>query len=149
MNSFRSLPIALLVVVSLALTACGSESPEPPPTGGAGSPAAPALLKRKLRPGEVMVAAEASPQIEGPYRFAGRYRVKFVQYAPEAPGRGFADAILFVANLLLASNSRAKPIPLFKAVVKSGERTLTISGKYLVEVAFGDFPYALRFTPLG
>jgi hypothetical protein len=155
MVSFRHAPpsrcllAAFVAAVALALAACGSDSPEPPPTGGAGSPGAPALLERKLRPGEVLIDAEASPQLEGPYRFAGRYRVQFVQYAPEAPGRGFADATPFVANLLSAPDPRAKPIPLFHAAAKGGERTLTIDGRYLVEVAFGDFPYALRFTPLG
>ena len=147
-NPFRSLPIAFFVALSLALAGCGIDSPEPPPTGGAGSPGAPAMLGQELKPGEVMVEAEASPQIEGPYRFAGRYRVKFVQYAPEAPGRGFAGQTPFVANLLSANDPRAKPIPLFHAAAKDGERTVEINGRYLVEVAFGDFPYAMRFTPL-
>lgn len=106
------------------------------------------MLGQKLKPGEVMVDAEASPQIEGPYRFDGRYRVKFVQYAPEAPNQDFAAETPFVANLLSAKDPRAKPIPLFSAAAKTGERTLTISGKYLVEVGFGDFPYAMRFKPL-
>lgn len=132
----------------MALAACGSDAPEPPPTGGAGSPGAPAMLTQELRPGEVMVEAEASPQIDGPYRFDGRYQIKFVQYAPEAPGRSFSGQTPFVANLRSAADPRAKPIPLFHAAAGSGERTLSIQGRYLVEVAFGDFPYAMRFTPL-
>lgn len=95
-----------------------------------------------------MVHAEASPQIEGPYRLDGRYRVKFVQYAPEAPNRSFAGETPFVANLLSARDPRAKPIPLFSAAAKDGQRTVRINGSYLIEVAFGDFPYAMRFTPL-
>lgn len=130
------------------LAACGSDDPEPPPTGGAGAPGAPSLLERELQPGEVMVDAEASPQIDGPYRFDGRYRVRFVQYAPEAPGRGFADQTPFVASLRAAADPRAKPIPLFHAAAKSGQRSLEIHGRYLVEVAFGDFPFVLRLTPL-
>lgn len=106
------------------------------------------MLERNLEPGEVMVHAEASPQIDGPYRFAGRYRVRFVQYAPEAPGRGFAGQTPFVASLRAAADPRAKPIALFHAAAKSGARTISIDGRYLIEVAFGDFPYAMRFTPL-
>jgi len=106
------------------------------------------MLERNLEPGEVMVHAEASPQIDGPYRFAGRYRVRFVQYAPEAPGRGFADQTPFVASLRAAADPRAKPIALFHAAAKSGARTISIDGRCLIEVAFGDFPYAMRFTPL-
>jgi hypothetical protein len=74
--------------------------------------------------------------------------VKFVQYAPEAPGRGFADATPFVASLLPAGRPRAKPVPLFQAAAKAGTRTMTIDGSYLVEVAFGDFPYVMRFAPV-
>lgn len=105
------------------------------------------MLGRPLRPGEVMVDAEASPQRSKPYRFAGRYRVRFVQYAPEAPGRSFANQTPFVAYLIPAGDPRAKPVPLFHAAAASGQRTLRIEGRYLVEVAFGDFPYAMRFTP--
>jgi len=106
------------------------------------------MLGRALRPGEVMVDAEASPQREGPYTFSGRYRVRFVQYAPEAPSRSFAGATPFVADLVPAGRLRAKPVPLFHAAAKAGERTLSIRGPYFVEVAFGDFPYAMRFTPI-
>lgn len=106
------------------------------------------MLARPLRPGEVMVAAEASPQRKGPFRFDGRYRVRFVQYAPEAPNRSFANQTPFVASLLPAGDPRAKPVPLFEAAAKSEARTLSIRGRYVVEVAFGDFPYAMRFTPL-
>jgi hypothetical protein len=130
------------------LAACGGGSSEKPPAAGPGSPGAPAMLERKLQPGEVMVEAEASPQSDGPFRFAGRYRVRFIQYAPEAPHRSFADQTPFVASLLPAGDPRARPVPLFHAAAKSGERRLRISGRYVVEVAFGDFPYAMRFTPL-
>src|SRR5262245_8739569 len=88
-KGFPFLPAACAAFVLMTLAGCGGDSPEPPPTGGAGSPGAPAMLSQELKPGEVMVEAEASPQIDGPYRFDGRYRVRFVQYAPEAPGRSF------------------------------------------------------------
>jgi hypothetical protein len=144
----RSLLAVFAVTALAALAGCGSDAPKPPPTAGPGTPGAPSLLDRKLQPGEVMVDAEASPQRDGPYRFDGRYRVRFVQYAPEAPNRGFADQTPFVAYLVPAGDPRAKPVPLFHAAAKDGARTLTIEGKYLVEVAFGDYPYAIRFTPV-
>jgi hypothetical protein len=136
--------------VFAALAGCGGggATQEPPPAAGAGAPGAPAILKQPLRPGEVMVDAEASPLRQGPFAFAGRYRVKFVQYAPEAPGRSFADQTPFVAQLLAAGDPRAKPVPLFHAAAASGQRSVEIDGRYLVEVAFGDFPFAMRFTPL-
>jgi hypothetical protein len=106
------------------------------------------MLERKLQPGEVMVAAEASPQRKGPFRFDGRYKVKFAQYAPEAPGRSFANQTPFVAYLIPAARPAAKPEQLFNAAAKEKERTLSIQGRYFVEVAFGDFPFAMRFTPI-
>jgi hypothetical protein len=137
-------------VLAALAAGCGGESAKkPPPAAGPGAPGAPSMLERKLQPGEVMVDAEASPQRDGPFRFDGRYRVRFVQYAPEAPNRGFADQTPFVAYLVPAGNPRSKPVPLFHAAAAGGTRTLEIDGRYLVEVAFGDFPYALRFTPLG
>jgi hypothetical protein len=121
-----------------------------PPTAGPKAPGAPALLKRKLDQGEVMVEAEYSPQREGPFRLDGRYLVRFAQYAPESPGGlNFANQTPFVAYLHPAADPRAKKIPLFHAAAASGRRTISLDGRYFVEVEFGDFPYVLRFTPSG
>jgi len=30
---------------------------------------------------------------------------------------------------------------------RSGRRELRINGRYVLDVSFGDFPYAVRFTP--
>jgi hypothetical protein len=150
-NVFFLLLAACAAVVSLALAGCGGGGgggEKPPPAAGPDAPGAPAMLGQALRPGEVMVDAEASPQRQGPYEFSGRYRVRFVQYAPEAPGRSFAGATPFVAGLVAADRPRAKPVPLFHAAAKAGARTVGIEGRYFVEVAFGDFPYAMRFTPI-
>ena len=38
-------------------------------------------------------------------------------------------------------------IRLFKASRRTGEKRLEIHGRYFVDVSFGDFPYAIRFTP--
>ena len=41
----------------------------------------------------------------------------------------------------------AGAIKLFEAAARRGRRELTIRGRYVVEVSFGDFPYVIRFTP--
>ena len=55
-----------------------------PPAAGPTAQDAPALLKQRVRKGEVMVDAEYSPHRDGPYHFDGTYLVRFAQYDPEA-----------------------------------------------------------------
>ncbi|MBS1882349.1 MAG: hypothetical protein JSS97_05270 [Actinobacteria bacterium] len=119
-----------------------------PPAAGPQAPGAPALLKQKLRPGEVMLDAEYSPERKGPFRLEGHYLVRFAQYAPESPGMSFGDQTPFVAYLA-GTNPGEKKIALFHRATARGRRTLSLNGRYFVEVAFGDFPYVLRFTPTG
>jgi hypothetical protein len=106
------------------------------------------MLERPVREGEVLVTGEASPRRHGPFRLDGRYRVSFAQYAPEAPHRGFADQVPFVATLRAASNLRNRPIVLFHEAARRGSRTVRLHGTYAVEVLFGDFPYVIRLSPL-
>jgi hypothetical protein len=94
----------------------------------------------------VLVRGEASPAEEGPYDFDGRYRVRFEQVAPEDPSVDFAAETPFVARLL-APGDHGRGRRLFRAGASRGERTITIRGRFLVSVEFGDWPYALRFTP--
>ncbi len=147
----RALLAALAASVALAglvVGGCGGNGAEPPPRAGAGAPGAPALLKKKLGPGEIRVDGEYSPGSHGPFRFVGRYQVRFAQYAPEAPGRGFAGQTPFVAELRDAADPRRKPLPLFHEAAERGARTIAADGRYFVEVPFGDFPYVIVFTPL-
>lgn len=143
--ALRSLLAAAAAAAVLA--ACGAGAPAPPPAAGADAPGAPALLRQPLGPGEVRVAGENSPQTHGPFRFDGRYLVRFAQYAPEAPGRSFAGQTPFVAELRPVGDPPARPVPLFAVAAERGDRTLNLSGRYTVEVSFGDFPYAILFTP--
>lgn len=142
--------VTLIVLVAAVLvTGCGGQrGVTAPPAAGPQAPGAPALLKEKVRKGEVMVDAEYSPQREGPFHLKGRYLVRFAQYAPEAPRMDFGDQTPFVAYLA-GTNPRAKKVPLFHRAAAHGQTTLSLNGRYFVEVAFGDFPYVIRFTPAG
>jgi hypothetical protein len=137
-----------LLALTIVIAACGGKSATPPPAAGPGAQGAPALLKQKVRKGEVMVDAEYSPHRDGPYRFDGTYLVRFAQYDPEAPRMSFTDQTPFVAYLS-GLGRRPKKIALFHQAAAGGERTMRLHGNYFVEVSFGDFPYVLRFTPTG
>jgi hypothetical protein len=39
-------------------------------------------------------------------------------------------------------------VKLFEAAARTSRRTLTLHGRLYVDVSFGDFPYAIRFTPV-
>jgi hypothetical protein len=139
----------MLVLGTMVVAGCGGGmSNSTPVAAGPHAPGAPPLLKRKLHKGEVMVDAEYSPQREGPFDFHGRYTVRFAQYAPEAARVNFGGQVPFVAYLV-GIDPRSKKIGLFHLATAHGQKTLTLDGRYFVEVAFGDFPYVLRFTPRG
>jgi hypothetical protein len=38
-------------------------------------------------------------------------------------------------------------VRLFRAAARTGRRSVTLRGRLYVDVAFGDFQYAIRFTP--
>ncbi len=90
----------LLLSFTIVITGCGGGSrATPPPAAGPTAQGAPALLKQKVRKGEVMVDAEYSPHRDGLYRFDGTYLVRFAQYDPESPRMSFAGQTPFVAEL--------------------------------------------------
>jgi hypothetical protein len=131
--------VALLSVVALA--GCGGDAapPAPAPQGPA-----PALATAPPRSGEVVLRGELSPRVHGPLALDGRYRVRFVQYAPEDARTDFTAQTPFVVDLRRAADRPGQR--LFRAARAAGQRTLTLHGRYLVDVSFGDFPYVLRFT---
>jgi hypothetical protein len=120
--------IALLADGALAAACGGGSAPRTGPTagGGDGSQAAarPSLAKPPKRVGEILVQGEASPASHGPFALDGRYTVRFEQIAPEDPSMDFAGQTAFVAML-------------------DRRRQQAGAGN----VAFGDFPYAIRLTP--
>lgn len=137
-----------LLVLAVGVAGCGGTNATRPPAAGPSAQGAPALLKQKVRKGEVMVDAEYSPHRDGPYHFDGTYLVRFAQYDPEAPRMSFGDQTPFVAYLT-GLGRRPKKIALFHQAAAGGKRTMRLHGNYFVEVSFGDFPYVLRFTPTG
>jgi hypothetical protein len=138
---------APLLLALAALAGCGgaTDSPTPPPPA---SKAKVALLETPKRPGEVIVRGEGSPESHGPYAFDGRYLVRFEQFAPEDPNMDFAGQTAFVATLdRQAEVEGSGTVRLFHAARRTGRRTVTLQGRLYVDVSFGDFPYAVRFTP--
>jgi hypothetical protein len=137
----RWVPIA----IALALCGCGSAATKPSPPPDAAQTKV-ALLKAPKRPGEVIVRGDLSPASHGPFTFDGRYVVRFEQFAPEDPKLDFSGQTPFTASLRTAG-SRSDGDELFGAAAASGERELTRRGRFELDVSFGDFPYAVRFTP--
>ena len=138
---------ASLLLALAALAGCGgaTDSPTPPPPA---SKAKVALLQAPKRPGEVIVRGEGSPESHGPYAFDGRYLVRFEQFAPEAPNMDFAGQTAFVATLdREAEIEGSGTVKLFHAAKRTGRRTVALHGRLYVDVSFGDFPYAIRFSP--
>jgi hypothetical protein len=139
----RGLLVTLLSGAVLA--GCGSQGATPDPTATGGRDAGPALLRAPRQAGEIVIRGDATPKTAGPYVFAGTYRARFEQYAPEDPRLDFSSEIAFVADL-----ERTEGVPavrLFRAAARSGARTLRLHGRYYVEASFGDYPFAIRLTP--
>jgi hypothetical protein len=135
------------IVVALVFCGCGGAAtkPTPPPDP---AKAKVVLLQAPKRPGEVIVRGDLSPASHGPFTFHGRYVVRFEQFAPEDPNVDFSGQTAFVAALDRRPETDGPgSIRLFRAARRTGRSTLTLRGRLFVDVSFGDFPYAIRFTP--
>jgi hypothetical protein len=140
----RAVPLVAGLVL---LAGCGSEAATPtkPPDP---AKAKVALLQAPKRAGEIIVRGDLSPASHGPYAFDGRYVVRFEQFAPEDPNVDFTAQTAFVAALdHTAEQDGPGGVTLFHVARRTGRRTLALHGKLFVDVSFGDFPYAIRFTP--
>src|SRR3954465_15394063 len=143
--------LVLLVAALAGAAACGGG----PTAGGVWSAPAPpparlALAAAPKRPGEVLVRGEASPASHGPFALHGRYVVRFEQGAPADPGRAFRGQTAFVVTAdRKPQQEGAGTVRLFRAAARTGRRTVTLRGRLYIDVAFGDFPYAIRLTPVG
>jgi hypothetical protein len=139
-------PLLLAAVVVLAGCDADATKPTPPPNPAETKVA---LLQAPKRPGEVLIRGDLTPASHGPYVFDGRYVARFQQFAPEDPNVDFTDQTAFVATLdEHAQEEGAGTVKLFHAAARTGRKTLTLHGRYYVDVSFGDFPYAIRFTPV-
>jgi len=84
--------------------------------------------------------------------FTSRYRVhrlvRFEQFAPEDPKMDFAGQTAFVATLDREAEQVGRDtVKLFHAARRTGRKTVVVHGRFYVDVTFGDFPYAMRFSP--
>jgi hypothetical protein len=142
-----SRPLSLIAALVL-LAGCGSEAAKPtrPPDPAKTKVA---LLQAPKRAGEIIVRGDLSPASHGPYGFDGRYVVRFEQFAPEDPNVDFTAQTAFVSTLdRNAEQDGPGSVKLFHAARRTGRKTLALHGNLFVDVSFGDFPYALRFTPV-
>jgi hypothetical protein len=140
----RQATVIALLVASLS-TGCGQEAANTPQAPRAADPV---LARQPKSPGEIVVRGEASPRSHGPFEFHGRYTVRFEQSAPEDPALDFSAQTSFVAGLDRRPEEEADDsVRLFSAARRSGRRRISVDGRFYVDVAFGDFPYAIRFTP--
>lgn len=143
----RALTVVVVLGVSaLFPTACSSDTE---------APAAPAklvddprLATERPADGELVFRGAFAPRSHKAADLRGRYLVRFQQWAPEDPARDFEAETAFVATLVGTSGAdKGKRIRLFRTAAARGGRRLELSGRYLLDVAFGDFPYVVRFTP--
>ncbi len=137
---------AVLLALAAALGGCGSAG-----SGGGTATltahAAPALATRPPAAGEILVRGESSPLTRGPYTFDGTYTVRFVQYEPSGDPVDFTQQTSFVAALEHPRTPGTPAIRLFRSATAAGRTRVKLRGPYLVDVSFGDFPFAVRFTP--
>jgi hypothetical protein len=147
----RPVATVLLVAAAAGATACGGSAPGDGTTAAPALRAAsPALARAPKKPGEVLVQAQASPQSHGPFALDGRYVVRFEQTAPEDPKLDFATQTTFVATLdRKPQQEGGDTVRLFRSAARTGRRTVTVHGRWYLDVSFGDFPYAIRLTPVG
>jgi hypothetical protein len=102
----------------------------------------PADQRQTTDGGEITVRGDYGPAERGPFAFAGRYRVRFVQRGASVD---FAREVPFTAHL----EQGRRRVRLFQAAARTGGRQITARGRFRVVVDFGDSPHEIRFTPAG
>ena len=137
--------VVALAACAIMAAGCGAEtSTAPRGVAALDAKARPALARAPAKPGEVVLRGDASPGTHRGLALDGTYIVRFQQYAPEDPRLDFAGETPFVADL-----RGPRTVKLFHAAAARGSTRVKLAGRYNVDVTFGDFPYVLRFTPVG
>jgi hypothetical protein len=140
----------ILVVGALLaalLGGCGGRDSSSATSSTSTTAALPPLARTPPKPGELLFTGEASPRTHGPFTLKGGYKVRFEQFAPEDPRLDFSKQVPFTA-LLRTAGSRGPGDHIFGVARARGQRIMHGTGRrYELEVTFGDFPYAVRFTP--
>jgi hypothetical protein len=134
-----------------AIAGCGGGDEARPEAGPATTATVPALARTPPEKGEIVFRAEGSPVTKGPFAFRGSYTVRFEQYAPEDPALDFGSQTPFTATLVQHVQGEPDPdrtVKLFQSAARAGRTTIRANGRLDVDVAFGDFPFVLRFTPV-
>src|SRR5919202_7021990 len=147
----RFFALVVLLAAGAGASACGGAGGGPGGTAAGSPPPKPrlALARTPARPGEVLVRGDASPASHGPFTLRGRYVVRFEQVAPEDPELDFATQTAFVASLDRRAEVQDRDsVRLFRAAARTGRREVTLRGRFFLDVSFGDFPYAIRLTPV-
>jgi hypothetical protein len=139
--------LVVLAPLAVASGGCGDDGARSTTGARAQAAAVPALARPAPATGELLFSGQSSPREHGPFELDGRYLVRFEQLAPEDPSLDFAGQTPFTASLLRRAGDERGAVRLFGAARRSGRRTLALHGRYVLDVSFGDFPYAVRFTP--
>jgi hypothetical protein len=149
MSPYRVVAAACLAfaVTSAGCGGGGDDDASPPPRAATSTtPAQAPLARAPVKAGELVFAGETSPITYGAFELDGRYVVRFEQFAPENPKLDFSTQTPFTARIRRAG-SRTEGEELFSSASASGKRVIAKRGRYELEVTFGDFPHAVRFTP--
>ena len=138
-----------LIVAIVLLAGCGSEA-KPPTKPPDPAKSQVALLKAPKRPGEILLSAGTSP----PRRTARTPSTVATSCAssssrPRTPTSTSPPRRPSWRRLDRRPRWKARAAcTLFHAASRTGRRTLALHGRLFVDVSFGDFPYAMRFTPV-
>jgi hypothetical protein len=126
-----------LVVAALIAGGCAEEQTDAVETVPAGQRAA-------TTGSAIVVRGDYGPDERGPFTFAGRYAVRFVQ---RGAGVDFGAEVPFTAHLEQpAANGPGRKVRLFQDAARAGSTEITARGRFRVVVDFGDSPYEIRFV---
>jgi hypothetical protein len=130
-----------LVLVALAATGCGQHQRHDAVS------TVPADRRQQTSRTSIVVRGDYAPDEHGPFVFAGRYAVRFVQ---RGAGVDFAGEVPFTAHLEQPDpDGPGQQVKLFQKAARTGRTEITARGRFRVVVDYGDSPYEIRFVRAG